>query len=159
MVDIISKRSGPRREDVAAKRLIDNNRSTIEGLANQLSGGNYAAMRRPPEPPQPDGLILHDLAGARATETKYQPYVRISLNGRVVIVDGETSKQLHFIGEIRNGPESREFVLATRDNKFFSPLDEDLCLRLADIDHKIIDAGWSEEDLADEIAKRLDLGR
>ncbi len=158
MVDIISKRSGPRREDVAAKRLIDSNRSTIEGLANQLSGGNYAAMRQPPKPPQPDGLILHDLAGGRAAQVTYQPYVRISLNGRVVIVDGETSKQLHFIGEVRNGPGGREFVLATADNKFYSPLDEGLCLKLADIDHKIIDTEWSEEDLAGEITERLNLG-
>lgn len=157
MVDIISKRDGPRREDVAAKRLIDQNRPIIEGLANQLSGGNYAAMRQPPKPPQPDGFILHDLGAGPVAETVYRPYVRISVNNRVVLVDGATNKQLHFLGEVRDGPVHRQFVLATSENKFFSPLDDELSQKLADIDHRVINADYAEEDLAAEIGERLDL--
>ena len=110
MVDIISKKDGPYREDVAAKRLIDQNRPIIEGLANQLSGGNYSAMRRPPKPPQPDGFIMHDLGARTAAETQHRPYVRISLNNRVVLADGATNNQLHFLGEVRDGPVHRQFV-------------------------------------------------
>ncbi len=114
-------------------------------------------MRQPPKAPQPDGLILHDLAAGTASSTTQQPYVRVSLNGRVVVVDGETSKQLHFLGELRDGPEGRKFLLATRENRFFSPLEEDLSASLADFDHRVVGGGYSEEDLAAEIADRLGL--
>lgn len=157
MVEIFSKQSGPRREDVAAKRLIDQNRTTIERLANHLSGGDYKARLKPPAAPQPSGFILHDMSGgARAVPAS--PYVRISQNDRVVLVDGETSKQMHFLGEVRySGPVERRFVLATEENKFHFPLDEDLCRKLAEIDLKSITDTYSEEDLAAEIGERLGL--
>lgn len=158
MVEIISKRDGPRREDVAARRLIEQNRGTIEQMANHLAGGDYKAKLKPPAPPQPNGFILHDMSRGARTETKVSPYVRISLNDRVVLVDGETGKQMHHLGEVRdNGPDSRMFVLATRENKFHFPLDEDLCRKLADIDHKNVTETYSEEDLAAEIGERLGL--
>jgi len=46
MVDIISKKTGPRREDVVAKRLINNNWSTISRLADQISNGGYSKSRQ-----------------------------------------------------------------------------------------------------------------
>ena len=46
MVDIISKRSGPRAEDVRAKKLIEENRGAITRLADQFSNGAYSASRR-----------------------------------------------------------------------------------------------------------------
>lgn len=158
MVEIFSKQSGPRREDVAAKRLIEQNRPTIERLANHLSGGDYKARLKPPPPPQPNGFILHDMSGGARAEIPAAPYVRISPNDRVVLVDGETGKQMHYLGEVRdNGPVERKFVLATEDNKFHFPLDEDLCRKLAQIDHKSITDAYSEEDLAAEIGERLGL--
>ena len=157
MVDIISKKDGPRREDVAAKRLIDQNRPIIEGLANQLSGGNYSAMRQPPKPPQMNGFVLHDLGARKTDQTEHRPYVRVSVNDRVVLVDGATSKQLQYFGEIRDGPTGRQFCLATNENKFFSPLHDELSQKLADMDHRVIDADFSEDDLAAEIGERLGL--
>lgn len=158
MVEIFSKRDGPRREDVAARRLIDQNRTTIERLANHLSGGDYKASLKPPAPPQPSGFILHDMSGGARADSPPSPYVRISLNDRVVLVDGETGKQMHHLGEVRdNGPASRMFVLATRENNFHFPLDEDLCRKLADIDRKTVSDTYSEEDLAAEIGERLGL--
>ena len=155
MIDIISKRDGPRREDVAAKRLIDRNRPVIEGLANYLTGGNYAAMRRPPAAPQPDGLILHDLGAGQSADVEHRPYVRISLNDRVVLVDGNTNKQLQFLGEIRDGPDGRRFALATAANKFFSPLADDLCETLSPLDGRLVSEAFSEDHLASEICKLL----
>ncbi len=157
MVDIISKRDGPRREDVAAKRLIEKNRPTIARLADQLSGGGYSAMRQPPKPPEPDGLVFHDLAGTRPAESEHPDYVRISLNGRVALVDGGTSKQLHFIGEIRNGADGEIFFLATEQNKFFAPLDADIAKCLAELDQRPIDENFSEDDLSARISERLGL--
>ena len=43
MVDIISRKDGPRREDAAAKRMIDANRATITHLADRLTQGGYSA--------------------------------------------------------------------------------------------------------------------
>ncbi len=157
MVDIISKRDGPRREDVAAKRLIEKNRPTIARLADQLSGGGYSAMRQPPKPPEPDGLVIHDLAGARPAESQHPDYVRISLNGRVALVDGGTSKQLHFIGEIRGGDNGETFFLATKQNQFFAPLDDEIVKYLAELDQRPINENFSEDDLSAYISERLGL--
>jgi len=157
MVDIISKRDGPRREDVAAKRLIEKNRPTIARLADQLSGGGYTAMRQPPKPPEPTGLVFHDFAGTRPTESQHPDYVRISLNGRVALVDGDTSKQLHFIGEIRGNADGEIFFLATEQNEFFAPLDADLANCLAELDQKLINESFSEDDLSAQISERLGL--
>ena len=157
MVDIISKRSGPRREDVAAKRLISENRSTIERLANQFSGGTYSAMRQPPKPPELSGFILHDLGAGETVNVEHRPYVRISVNNRVVLVDGANNKQLHFIGELREGSGDRQFLLATGENGFFSLLDGELVGKLADLDRRVLDDDYTEDDLATDIGERLGL--
>lgn len=70
MVDIFSKRDGPRLEDVRAKRLLSENAGTIRKLADQISSGGYSRMQaeqaRRKEKPKPDGLIIHDMK-ARVT--------------------------------------------------------------------------------------------
>jgi hypothetical protein len=151
MVDIISKKSGPRREDVVAKRLINENRATITKLADQLSGGKYSARHQRPAPPQPDGLILHDMGGTTVAETEFEPYVRITMNGRVVLVDGGSNKQLHHLGELRDTAAGTEFVLATRDNGFFSPLDGEVSEKLTELDHAILTGNDAEEELTARI--------
>jgi len=158
MVEIISKRDGPRREDVAARRLIDQNRGTIERLANHLSGGDYRARLKPPAAPKASGFILHDMSGGARTDKPASPYVRISLNDRVVLVDGDTGKQLHHLGEMRDMEDGRRmFVLATRENGFHFPLDEEMCRKLAGIDRKTVTDAECEEDFAAEIGERLGL--
>ena len=79
MVEIISKRDGPRREDVQVKRLIEQNRSTITRIADQISGGGYSASKTPRQAPKPQGLIIHDLGTARPAEEPH-PVVRITNN-------------------------------------------------------------------------------
>ena len=157
MVDIISKKTGPRREDVAAKKLIKQNRSVIESLANHLSGGSYSTMRQPPKPPELSGFILHDQVDRKKAKVEGRAYIRISPNDRVVLVDQETGKQLQFLGAIRRGPAGQRFVLATKENGFFSPLEDALSAKLAEIDQRLIGADCSEEDLATEIGVRLGL--
>lgn len=154
MVEIISKRDGPRREDVQVKRLVEQNRATITRLADQISSGGYSARKAPREAPKAQGLIFHQVtAGSPAAEP--DPHVRISLNGRVVIVDQNCGKQLHHIGEIRSKNGLEVFVLATRANGFFSPVNDEIAEALVELDGTTIEASGSEEQLAVAIGARL----
>jgi hypothetical protein len=154
MVDIISKRDGPRREDMAARRVIQENRSTIHKMMDHLSGGQLQSRRSAPQAPAPEGLIIHT---GRATDAREnaRPYVRVSVNGRVVVADQETSRQLHFLGELRGPRRAQRFILATKENGFYALVDDELKDRLADLDGRVIGRDFSEDDLASLISRRL----
>ena len=158
MVDIISKSEFPRREDERARQLIGANRKVIEGLADRLTQGGYsqakAAKAERARGPEPEGLIIHDIGAGRRTDA-VRPYVRISPNNRVVVADEDTGRQVHFLGELRRIDGRRRFVLATAENKFFSPLDPDLVAALADLDGTDVAGGGAERALAEGIAARL----
>lgn len=155
MVDIISKRDGPRREDVAAKHLLRENRGTIHKMMDHLTGGQLSSRQQKPAPaPETDRLIIHTgrVTDARATA---RPYVRISVNGRVVVADQETSRQLHFLGEIRGPRRSQRFILATKENGFYALVEDDLREKVADLDGKEIAHDFSEDDLIKTLSQRL----
>lgn len=157
MVDIISKRSGPRREDVPVKKLIDQNRGTIEKIADQISNGAYTANRQArnkPSEPAPQGLIISDLSAPRAADEP-EPYVRISPNRRVVVADANTNRQLHHLGEIRRIDGEVRFVLATKANGFFSPLDAEVAAALGAFDQLPLGPDRSQDLLAQEITAAL----
>jgi hypothetical protein len=157
MAEIVSKRSGPRAEDVRARALIEKNRDTITRLADQFSGGAYLAARRAAEAPterQGSGLIVSDLGASQRSATP-RPYVRISPNRRVAVVDMETSRQMHHLGELRRIGGSIRFVLATEANGFFAPLDADIAERLGALDGVALGTGRSEAALAAEIGELL----
>lgn len=159
MVDFVPRSSAPRREDQEARALIERNRGTISRLADRLSNGAYSASRRAgsaPSTPEPSGLIVSDLGASRPIADP-EPYVRISPNRRVVIVDAATSRQMHHLGEIRRAEGAVRFVLATKENGFFSPLDPDIAERLAVLDGAAIADDQSEEALAAEIGDLLGL--
>jgi hypothetical protein len=155
-MDIISKRSGPRREDERARRMIAENRGTIERLADQISNGAYSSQKaaKKAAPPQASGLIMSDLAAPRRSENP-KPYVRISPNRRVVVVDETTSRQMHHLGDLRRIDGRMVFVLATAANGFFSPLDADLSGALASLDGLPLDAARTDTALAAEIGALL----
>lgn len=158
MVDIFSRGGSPRREDERARRLIGENRRTIERLADQISGGGYsmarAAKAERAREPVPDGLAIHDLgAGRRAAEAR--PYLRISPNNRVVVVDEASGRQIHFLGELRRIDGQRRFVLATRANRFFTPVEEAIAAALADLDGRSVASDADRQALAAEIRGRL----
>lgn len=152
MVDIISKRDGPRLEDVKARRVLRENAGTIRKLADQLSNGGYSKMQadqaRRRETPKPDGLIIHDLKAPVSTDVP-EPYVKVSVNNRVVLVDRSTGRQMQMLGEIRGNFLSKRFVLATADNGFFSPLDAEVHAALAHLDGAEITGDFTDRDLAD----------
>lgn len=156
MVHIISKRDGPRREEAAAKDFIQKNRTRIDALANHLTGGRLQELRNPQTPaqPQPSGK-LWSTPPARPREL--EPYVRISLNGRVVIADLSSGRQLHFVGELRGKGQSRYFALATQENGIFDPLDQRMYEVLAELEGMSVPDEAGEERLERNIAGRLGL--
>jgi hypothetical protein len=156
MVEIISRRDGPRREDAALRRIIGDNSATITRLADHLTGGGYSASKAPKQAPKPQGLIIHDLGSARPAE-KPHPVVRISLNGRVILVDENSSRQMHHLGEIRSRQGREVFVLATGENGFFAPVDAEIAGMLAELDGCVLEGEEGEQELAAEVGKRLGL--
>ena len=156
MVYIISKRDGPHREEVAAKDFIQKNRTTIDALASHLTAGRWQELRNPtsPPPPQPSGKLW---STPQARPTEAEPYVRISLNGRVVIADLASGRQLRFVGELRGKGQSRSFALATRENGIFEPMDENMYKVLADLEGLSVPDEVAEERLEQVIAGRLGL--
>jgi hypothetical protein len=154
MVEIISKRDGPRREDMQVKRLIEQNRSTIVRLADQISGGGYTASRKPRQKPKAEGLIIH-VGGAAAAVAETKPSIQVTMNGRVISKDQNTGRQLHHIGDVRNRGGEQVFVLATKQNGFFSPVDETVAEAIAELDGCRLAATYTEEQLAADIATKL----
>ncbi|WP_027578076.1 hypothetical protein [Bradyrhizobium sp. Ai1a-2] len=156
MVHIISKRDVPHREEVAAKDFIQKNRTKIDAVANHLTGGHWQQLRNPAPPPQPQPSGKVWLTPP-SRPREMEPYVRISLNGRVVIADLASGRQLHFVGELRGTGQSRYLALATRENGIFDPLDAELCKALADLEGVSVPDEASEECLEQVIAGRLGL--
>jgi hypothetical protein len=154
MVEIISKRDGPRREDAQVKRLIEQNRSTIVRLADQISGGGYSASRKPRQQPKAEGLIIH-VGGGAAPVAEAKPSIQVTMNGRVISKDRNTGRQLHHLGNIRDRGGDQVFVLATNQNGFFSPVDEIVAEALADMDGSRLAATYTEEQLAFDIGAKL----
>lgn len=159
-MDIFSKREGPRAEDVKAKRLIAENAPVIRKLADQISNGGFSRMRQEEaqrrEGPKPTGLIFHDMKSSVRSETP-EPYVKVSVNNRVVLVDRTNGRQLQMLGEIRGNFLRRAFVLATKDNGFFSPMDEELHSAIGHLEDVEITSEFSEKDLARTIEDCLGL--
>lgn len=162
MVTIISKSDGPRREDEAARRLIDGNRQTIARLADQFSQGAYSASRvaRAAGPAREAEAITRRLiaiSDGATTAVEPSPYVRISPNRRVVVADAESGRQLQHLGALRPVEGGLAFALATRENGFIAPAEPVFLTALADLDGRRIDEDFAEEDLAREISRRLAL--
>ena len=157
-LDIHSRLSSERPEDRQAQAHIKRNWGTIEKLADTLSGGKYSAdkAKKAAPPPQAQGLIIVDQARPRVADVPV-PYLRISMNGRVVLADTSSGIQLHFLGQIKRVNGVQIFVIATTENGFISPLDDAIGDKIADLDGLTIHRGYSEDDLASDIKTRLQI--
>jgi hypothetical protein len=159
-LDIFSKREGPRPEDVRAKRLISENAGTIRKLADQFSNGGFTKMRqdqaRRREEPKPEGLLIYPMS-APATPDDPEPYVRVSLNGRVVLTDVYSGRQIQLLGEIRSKVGSKRFVLATEENGFISPVNEEIRAALAPYENVELTAQFTENDIVQRFEECLGL--
>jgi len=165
MVDIISKKTDPRREDVVAKKLINNNWSTISRLADQISNGGYSKSRRANsqavnsknnEKSEPVGSNIHIMGGA-SKESKPDPVIQISINNRVIVLDARSGKQIKFLGQIRFKNQQKYFSLATKKNGFFATVDKKTEHSLADLNGVIIESDDIQEAFLVAIKNRLDL--
>lgn len=160
MVYIITKDDGPRKEDVAARKLIEGNRQTIHQLANHLTGGRWQEIRQAraaqAAAPAPERRTIAGYVRPADSDAR-QPYVRISPNNRVVVVDAETSRQLLFLGELRREGQGYRFRLATRGNGFFDPLTGEALDLLSDIDGIALHGDESLDPFRHEIGRRLGL--
>jgi hypothetical protein len=159
MVEIFSRRDGPRPQDVRVKALIDKNRLTIERIADHLTQGGYSAGKvvKAAAPRVEAKTIVHALGGSNSSRTiESRPTVRATLNGRVVVVDDNSGRQLHHLGEIRRRDGQIVFSLASAENGFSAPLPDDILNTLADLDQALLALDGGEEALVGEIASRLD---
>jgi len=163
MVDIISRRDGPRREDERARRMIDANRGAITQIADHLTQGGYSASKRAKAqagnaPPAPEGPRIYAVnPGRRSSSDSDDIRIKVSVNNRVVAYDSGSGKQLHLLGEIRRQDGIRYFALASRENGFFSGLPDEVNDPIAELDGQIIDEACPESLLASEISSRLGL--
>lgn len=157
-MDIFSKREGPRREDVRAKRLISENAGTISRLADTISNGGFTRMRqeqaRRKEEPKPEGLLIYSMAGP-AKPDEPDPHVRVSLNGRVVLADRRSGKQLQLLGEIRSRSLSRYLVLATNENGFISPISDEIQALLGDYENAELSSEFNEKQIVQKFEESL----
>ena len=157
-MDIHSRLSSERPEDKRAQQHIKRNWGTIEKLADTLSGGKYSAdkAKKAAPPPQAQGLIIVDQARPRLPDAPV-PYLRISMNGRVVLADTSSGIQLHFLGQIKRVNGEQRFFIATAENGFIAPLEPALNDKIADLANLTINRGYSEDDLAEGIKTRLQI--
>lgn len=138
------------------RRIMERDRGTITKIADHLTGGGYSARRAAPAS-KPTLIDPHTKASRRPSPEEARPYVRVSLNGRVVLVDLDTSRQLAFLGEVRAREGREVFVLATAAHGFRDPLDEETAARLAELDGTTLARRGGARVLADAIAARLGL--
>jgi hypothetical protein len=157
MVEIFSRGDGPRPQDVRLKAFLDQNRSTITQLADRLTQGQYSESKKPKPVPQPSGkTIVHALGGlASGSAAEPRPCARATVNGRVVVVDDNSGRQLHLVGQIERRGEAIEFRLASAENGYVSPLAPELLETLDDLDRAQLSPDGGEEALVQEIASRL----
>jgi hypothetical protein len=158
MVQILSKQDGPGKQEVEFKRFVNQNRGTIDQIANALTGGALAKARQPSPIVVPEASVVHGYR-SRGAERETAPYIRISPNGRVVVTDYETGSQLHHLGDLRGSRQTRRFVLATKENGYFDPLSEDLQAKLLVLNGIGIPDEAAEDQLKGEIATQLGLDR
>ncbi len=161
-MDIISKRSGPREEDKHARDQLRHNWGTIEKLADQISGGSYSANKArtaagpKPSGAQASGMIFVDQSPRRSADPP-APYLRISSNGRVVLADGNSGRQLHFLGELKRRNGAVRFVMATAANGYVTPLDADLQTMIGASADRVLGHDYSEDDLFRDLSSCLGL--
>ena len=86
-----------------------------------------------------------------------KPYLRISVNGRVVVADLNSGRQLNFLGQLKRSGGVMRFVIATSENGFFSPIDEETFALISDLADTPINRTFSEKDLERELQTRLNM--
>jgi hypothetical protein len=103
MVEIFSQRGAPRPQDARLKVFLDQNRATIVKMADHLTQGGYSARKaaKTDAPPPSTGQTVYVIGESASASPEARPCVRATLNGRVVVVDDNSGRQLWHLGQIR----------------------------------------------------------
>lgn len=157
MVTIISKQEGPSKKEAELKHHLKQNRGTIEGMVTALKHGPMSHLAKQPtiEAPQSSGKSV--FYKNTSSEGDAKPYVRVSLNGRVVLVDYETGSQLHHIGDVRGKGAAARFALATKANGFFAPVEPEIAEALKALDGRAVGDREAEEAFKTDVTTALGL--
>lgn len=153
MVNLFSRRDGPRPEDARIKNILRENSATITRLADHLSLGAYSQSKKPRPKPRAKGLIFHYGLAQGASEPL--PRVRTSLNGRLLVVDDNSGRQMHHLGDLRRRGDKTIVVLATAANGYGAPVEERLAAALADFDGRALGVDYGEDRLTADVAEAL----
>ena len=157
MVTIISKQDGPSKSEAELKHHLKQNRGTIEGMVGALKHGPMAhlAKKQQVEVPQASGKSV--FYKNTSSEGDAKPYVRVSMNGRVVLIDYETGSQLHHLGDVRGKGAAATFALATKANGFFAPVEPEIAEALTALDGRAVGDRDAEEAFKTEVTTALGL--
>lgn len=148
-MEIISKQDGGDRREREFKRVLQENRHTIDSLARHLTQGPTLTR------PKAENASVTEEVGRsfgfrqNNVEREIEPWVRISPNDRVVLMDAATSRQIAHLGALRGRGRERTFVLATRENGFIAPLDNERASALRHLD------GCRLQEGDDEFARKV----
>ncbi len=159
MVTIISKQEGPSKREAELKHTLKENRATIEGMAGALKRGPMAHLAPQPSVQAPAASGTTSVFYRKtSSEGEAKPYVRVSMNGRVVLVDYETGNQLHHLGDVRGKGAAARFALATKANGFYAAVDDEIGTALTSLDGRTIPDRVAEETFKADVSAALGLG-
>jgi hypothetical protein len=122
-----------------------------------LSNGHYSASKVQQEKPQAENHIII-VGGGGSAASEVCARVRSTRNGRVIAVDENSGKQLDHIGQIARKNNEMLFLLVTKANGFFAPVDDEIAGLLSDLDGRPIRSEKDEEEIVAEIGRRLGMG-
>ena len=157
MVTIISKQEGPSKKEAELKHTLRENRATIQGMTQALKHGPMAHLAQPTVQAPPAVSTTSVFYRKTSSQGDARPYVRVSLNGRVVLVDYETGNQLHHLGDVRGKKDAAKFALATKENGFFAALDGEFAEALKSLDGRAIPNREAEDAFKTDVAAALGL--
>lgn len=154
-MEIISKRDGGDRREREFKRVLQENRQTIDRLARHLTQGSMPTRPKTESAPAVEEARRSFGFRQHKVEREIEPWVRISPNDRVVLMDAATSRQIAYLGVLRGRGNDRAFVLATHENGFIAPLDNERTNALRHLDGCGLQGAEAEAELARQVATAL----
>jgi hypothetical protein len=143
-----------RKEDLPQYKLLEKNKPVINGLIDRLTGGQRRSSV-PETSPEHGSKSFYIGKASGAIDEKELSVVKISFNGRVLLVDERRARQLLHFGNIASVNGQKSFILATSDNGYTAPLEPRLCALLQDLDGLLVSGEDAESALVQEISARL----
>lgn len=155
MVELITMRIGPLMKGVRLRRLAEPNHATAPRIADRAGANQNASGATPVQEPQTAGLAARAGGGSGTAATASDHTIRVCGDGRVLATAKNFGRRMHHVGDLRLRKGLETFVLATKANGFFAPVDDGIARALRDLDGLRLRPGYGEGELAADIAARL----